>query len=195
MRVSKRYAGSFHWSPSGNQLAWSGSDDVTSQIWVSDADGQNQTPISDDGHAEPSDAPNKSKYVTYALTERGLSLEPVLLELLRWGARYMSSGPGDDRVDPAWTVLALRALLQGPSPARDQPATLHVEVDEHEINISVNDHQRRVEAGLHGTSTARLVTSMPAILEVASGERPWIALAELVEGDTDALGAALSRHT
>ena len=144
-----------------------------------------------DGLAERSEAPGKSKHVTYWLTEEGQALEPVLLELIRWGARYMTSGPEDDRVDPAWTVLALRALLDDPHPAQDRNAQLHLEIDGHEVTITVDNHQRRVDAGHHGTPTARLVTSMPAILAVASGERPWGDFAELVEGDATVLEATL----
>lgn len=144
-----------------------------------------------DGLAERSDAPTRSKHVTYALTRQGRTLEPVVLELIRWGARYMSSGPSDDRVDPAWTVLALRALLQGPCPTNDKTATLHLAVDGHALTISVDDHQRHVETGHHGAASAHLAASMPAIVSVASGQRPWNDLAELVDGDTAALQAAL----
>jgi DNA-binding HxlR family transcriptional regulator len=146
-----------------------------------------------EGLAERSEAPSKSKHVSYALTEQGRALEAVVLELIRWGARYMSSGPGDDRVDPAWTVLALRALLEGPAPTRGRTATLHLEIDGHEITIRVDDDERHVETGHHGTPTARLVVAMPAILSVASGHRPWTDLTELVDGDAAALGETLSR--
>lgn len=50
--------------------------------------------------------------VTYRLTSLGESLGPVLDALIVWGARWMSSGPGDDRFDARWSGLALRALLE-----------------------------------------------------------------------------------
>lgn len=144
-----------------------------------------------DGLVERSDGPTRSKNVTYALTEQGWTLEPVVLELIRWGARYMGSGPGADRVDPAWALLALRALLEGPSPAHHCDATLHLQIDGHAITIGVDEHQRHVRTGHHGAATARLAVSMPAILAIAGGERPWKDFAELVDGDAAALEATL----
>lgn len=49
----------------------------------------------------------------YSLTPQGRALEPALLALIRWGAHWMRTGPGDDRFDPRWAALALRALLEG----------------------------------------------------------------------------------
>ena len=144
-----------------------------------------------DGLAERNHAPTRSKHVTYALTSQGRTLEPLVLELIRWGARYMSSGPGEDRVDPSWTLLALRALLDGPCPTNDRPATLHLEVDGHAITISVDGPRRHVETGHNGVATARLAASMPAIVSVASGERPVDDFADVVDGDAAALQAAL----
>lgn len=145
-----------------------------------------------DGLVERSDTPTRSKHVIYALTPTGRSLSPVVLELIRWGARYMASGPGDDRVDPAWTALALQALLEGPSPASDEDATLHLGVDGHEITITTDGRGRRVRPGRDGVATARLTTSMPAIVAVASGQRPWTDLARHVDGDPAVLSATLA---
>lgn len=49
--------------------------------------------------------------VVYRLTPLGAGLEPVLFELIRWGSHWMQAGPGADRFDPRWTLLAVRALL------------------------------------------------------------------------------------
>jgi len=37
--------------------------------------------------------PSDARRVNYRLTEKGISLAPVMLELLIWGARYEQSGP------------------------------------------------------------------------------------------------------
>lgn len=51
--------------------------------------------------------------VVYSLTSLGRGLEPAVLALIRWGAHWMHTGPADDRFEPRWAALALRALLDG----------------------------------------------------------------------------------
>ena len=74
---------------------------------------QRLTELADDGLVARNEAPRRSKNVTYRLTDGGRALEPAILELIRWGSRWMLQGPGDDRTDPRWAPLALRALLDG----------------------------------------------------------------------------------
>jgi DNA-binding HxlR family transcriptional regulator len=59
-------------------------------------------------HTDPEDR----RRVIYGLTALGRGLEPALLALINWGAHWMRTGRGDDRFDPRWSVLAIRALLQ-----------------------------------------------------------------------------------
>lgn len=49
--------------------------------------------------------------VTYRLTPLGEALGPAIDALIVWGAHWMATGPGDDRFEPRWAALALRALL------------------------------------------------------------------------------------
>jgi DNA-binding HxlR family transcriptional regulator len=124
-----------------------------------------------DGLATRSTAPARSKRVVYRLTAHGTHLEPVIVELIRWGARYMASGVGDDRVDPRWATLALRALLDGPAP-RPSPGTIHLDVDGQPITIASDGHTRHVISGHHGTADTTLAATMPDLLAVASNLRP-----------------------
>jgi DNA-binding HxlR family transcriptional regulator len=49
----------------------------------------------------------------YSLTQRGLALEPVLLELARWGGALMGMPqPGDAR-NPGWALLSLKNFYRG----------------------------------------------------------------------------------
>lgn len=66
-----------------------------------------------DALVERLDDPDDRRRVLYRLTPLGVALEPVLLELIKWGAHLMAPGPGEDRFDPRWTSLALHALLSG----------------------------------------------------------------------------------
>lgn len=65
--------------------------------------------------------------VTYRLTPLGRGLEPAILALISWGSHWMLPGQGDDRFDPRWGALALRALLG----ERDPPVrgTLELRTD------------------------------------------------------------------
>jgi DNA-binding HxlR family transcriptional regulator len=56
--------------------------------------------------------PQDRRRAIYRLTTLGQGLEPALLALIKWGAHWMRTGQGDDRFDPRWSVLAIRALLQ-----------------------------------------------------------------------------------
>jgi hypothetical protein len=107
----------------------------------------------------------------YQLTEHGARLEPAIVELIRWGARYMASGVGGDRVDPRWATLALRALLDGAA-ARPNPGTIHLDVSGQPITITSDGHTRRVIQGHHGSADATAAATMPDLLAVASNLRP-----------------------
>ncbi len=143
----------------------------------------------DDGLVERSDGPTRSKHITYALTRAGRSLEPVIADLIRWGARYMGSGPGEDKVDPAWTMLALRALLEGPMES-NQSARLHLDVDGFPLTITIDRGRRHIQEGHVGIAPAGLEASMPEVVAVASGGLPIADLAGAIDGD-----AAVVRHT
>lgn len=84
--------------------------------------------------------------VHYELTQLGADLEDVVLALVRWGATWMQSGPGDDAFRPRWLVIALRAVLP-PTPTsqavrvtlwcRDQP--VNVVRDRGGLRVSLGD--------------------------------------------------------
>jgi DNA-binding HxlR family transcriptional regulator len=136
--------------------------------------------------------PARSKSVRYELTEIGKALEPAVLELIRWGAVWMQSGPGDDLVNPRWASLALRALLSNPD--INKPAgTLAIEADGEYVTISTGPKGRLVTSGPPGKRVRALIRGpFPAVLAVAAG-RMLLAEAEaiLVEGDLKFAQAAL----
>jgi DNA-binding HxlR family transcriptional regulator len=49
----------------------------------------------------------------YALTAAGAALEPVVMELGRWGWRYMDAPKKGDAVDLAWGMLSLKRRYKG----------------------------------------------------------------------------------
>jgi DNA-binding HxlR family transcriptional regulator len=49
----------------------------------------------------------------YQLTATGAALEPVVMELARWGGRYMDRPRRGDRVDLGWALLSLKRRYRG----------------------------------------------------------------------------------
>lgn len=54
-----------------------------------------------------------SSSTVYELTEVGEELRPVVESLIRWGGRWMGTGPGDDAFRAGWLALALESLGAG----------------------------------------------------------------------------------
>jgi len=49
----------------------------------------------------------------YALTALGAALEPVVVELGRWGAKFMDQPRRGDTVNPGWGMLSLKRRYRG----------------------------------------------------------------------------------
>lgn len=54
-----------------------------------------------------------SPAVLYALTSTGETLEPALLELAKWGGRYLDRPHRDDRLDLGWALLSMKRRYRG----------------------------------------------------------------------------------
>jgi DNA-binding HxlR family transcriptional regulator len=145
--------------------------------------------LMDDGLVERSDAPRRSKAVEYRLTGTGRELEPVALELIRWGSRWMVDGPGADRADPTWSPLALRALLE------DLPTTtdgvVHLDVSGCAVTIESEHGRRFVHAGRHHRADAEITISLPLVLAVAAGEMRLVETGAQVRGRARVAAALL----
>jgi DNA-binding HxlR family transcriptional regulator len=146
-----------------------------------------------DGLLRRNDAPARSKSVQYTLTPAGEALEAALLELIRWGARWMSTGPGADVVDPRWATLALRALLEG---SVDMPGSTRVRLDVEGNTLSVEtiDRMRSVTADCPEGTDARIRISFPELLAVASGAVTLDETSAAIEGDRQIAYAALGLY-
>lgn len=123
------------------------------------------TELAEDGLVVRNEAPRRSKSVEYGLTDTGRSLERVILELIRWGGRWMLGGPGDDQVDPRWAPLALRALLEGQPCRRGR---VHIDVDGVEVTVACSAGRRRVNPGHEGRPDSTVAAPLPVILAVAA---------------------------
>lgn len=126
---------------------------------------QRLTELADDGLVMRNEAPRRSKSVVYRLTDAGRSLEPVIIELIRWGSRWMLRGPFDDQIDPKWAPLALRALLEGRPSRRGR---IHLDVDGVEVTLEGSARGRRVTPGHNGRPDATVAAPLPVVLAMAA---------------------------
>lgn len=147
------------------------------------------TELVDDALVVRNGAPRRSKGVTYGLTDAGRALEPAVLELIRWGSRWMLTGPGDDRTDPRWAPLALRALLEG-RPTR--PGRVHLDVEGVEVTVVASSRRRRVVAGFEGAPHATVAGPLPVLLAIAAGATTLRESGAAVSGDARIAGDLLS---
>lgn len=138
------------------------------------------TELADDGLVVRNAAPRRSKSVGYSLTDSGRSLERVVVELIRWGNRWMLGGPGDDQVDPRWAPLALRALLENQPCRRGR---VHLDIDGVEVTIASSAGRRRVTPGHEGQPDATVAAPLPVILAVAAGRAALTKSKAAITGD------------
>lgn len=110
---------------------------------------------------------------TYELTEIGRGLEPVVHDLVRWGARWMGQRESADALRPEWLVVALAALL----PRRRNGK---VEVRAGDMLLSLD--RGRVSLGCVAEPDAVVVGTPEEVLGVAAGKLPLSVLE--VSGDT-----------
>ena len=126
----------------------------------------------------------------YTLTELGRGLEPVIVELHRWGSRTQGPpGPGT-RFRPAWTPLAMR-LGFDPSAAAGVHETYEFRVGADVFHAEVRDGAVRTAQTAAERPDVVISTDAATFSEVAMGR---IDLAEAVrsgaavlDGDREAL--------
>jgi DNA-binding HxlR family transcriptional regulator len=126
--------------------------------------------LESDGLVERMADARDHRRVGYRLTPLGRGLEPTILELIRWGAAWMSTGPGEDQFDPRWAVLALRALLSGRVPT--VAGTVDVRLDDATITVvSSGRAPLRIErAGNAAVADAVVSGDATLVLGVVAGE-------------------------
>ena len=82
--------------------------------------------------------PPPAPATVYELTRIGRALEPVILELTRFGVRFLEAPRPGDHVEPHWVRLGMRAFARrGATPAR-------------RFNVAVSGSGREVRFGVRG---------------------------------------------
>ena len=144
------------------------------------------------GIVERSSHPPRSASVTYTLTDLGRGLEPSVHALIRWGAVWMHTGPGDDHADPRWGAIALKALLDEPT-MTSPPGRLSVHIGDEHLVIEIGSHGRRVLVpGSAAGVDARVHGDLPTLLAVAAGKATLPSSSVRVEGEKRFAAAAMT---
>jgi DNA-binding HxlR family transcriptional regulator len=136
--------------------------------------------------------PPPAASTVYELTAAGRSLQPVLVELFRWGMRFMRDTQPGDHMEPRWVPIGLEAVARrGATPARS--VELRVTGGPEPVVF-------RIVGGSEGTRVLREPGPADGVIE--TGPREMIALAAgllplaaavtsgaaRVEGDVSELG-------
>lgn len=142
------------------------------------------------GLVESKAAPPPVATTLFSLTDRGRALQPVLRELVTWGADLMPAGPtAEDAFRSHWLGFPASLYLQ--APPHQPPVALELRTGDESITISAADGDLRVLPGGAAEPDLVLAGSAQLILGAISAMLPLDdaeALGLVVVGDRDLLG-------
>jgi DNA-binding HxlR family transcriptional regulator len=114
--------------------------------------------------------------LVYELAERGYTLEPVLLELGRWGSRLPMTSDAHTRLGVDALMIALKTRFD-PAAARELRATYDARVGEDRFRIDILEGRMDVTRGSVARPTAAITADPATFRSVIFGRQP---LAEAV---------------
>ncbi len=127
----------------------------------------------------------------YELTKLGRGLEPMLIELGKWGSQFVPETPGDAAVLHVGSyALTLKTFFR-PELARGLDETYALQIDGEVLQVRIHDGALDVGPGDPRSAVMILRTDMPTYLALLAGKiAPGEALAQGligVEGNEEAL--------
>lgn len=138
--------------------------------------------LEEDGVLRRAILPPPAGSKVYELTGLGRSLEPVVVELSRWGSGLLGAPRGEDDLRPAWAAVALRSVFDVEA-ARGPKET-------YEFRIAGEVFHVRVEGG--GAEARQGPASDPDLVVVGATES-FLAVAAGHVGPEEAVGAGSIR--
>jgi DNA-binding HxlR family transcriptional regulator len=103
--------------------------------------------------------PRPASGVAYELTDYGRALEPILEDLMLWGARALGPPGTDDGFSPNSFLLGLRIAFQ-PDAARDLDATYEISIDDSTFHVRVADGELELGEGPAQNPDLRIETDL-----------------------------------
>lgn len=135
------------------------------------------------------DAPPPIATTLFRLTPRGQELEPVIVELGRWGFPLMTEPVTDEAFRGHWLSFPVDVLLADGQPD-GPPLAIEVQAGEEAMTIEAIDGELRVSPGAPADPDLRLSGAPQLVLGVLTGELTLDdgrALGLRCDGDTSAL--------
>jgi DNA-binding HxlR family transcriptional regulator len=121
-----------------------------------------------DGVVRRRTLPPPAASTVYELTEYGRELEPIMLDLGRWGARTMGLRAPDQSLRSEWLAVALKAFFR-PEAAQDVRATIELRLEDGVYTVRLDDGRLEIAAGETETADLRLSTGTEALLGFLTG--------------------------
>ena len=119
-----------------------------------------------DGLVQKRRLPPPAASTVYELTDRGRALEPVLLEMARWGRALLPAEPQD--LHPGWVAFALKIAFDASS-AHDVELTCELCVDGQSYVVTIADGRIAVARGEDPRADARIETDGPTLYRLGNG--------------------------
>lgn len=104
----------------------------------------------------------------YELTPKGLALEPVLIELGRWGGANAAPPTEDMSMSLDAHLVSLRTLFD-PERAGDMDATIQLRIEEQPFRVAIGGGEIVVERGEAAAPDATLTTDAATLLSLTHG--------------------------
>lgn len=159
--------------------------------------------LQDDGLVSRRELPPPAASSVYELTDAGEELREAVAALIRWGGRWMLSGPSSDQFRANWLALALDALGVGARMSTD--TVVELIVDGQTVRLSVVDGHLTISDRSDDEPQLRITVDPPTILGLAAGALPLTeALSEVnlepdssdaVKAFTDIFSPSTARET
>ena len=131
--------------------------------------------LSNDGLITQSKLPPPAAASVYELTETGKRLEPVLLELVRWGMRYQRKAQRKIKKSATyratWTAVAMRAFFR-PERAREVRLSCEFRVGDEVFHAQVRTGELHTAAGPASGPDVVVTTTPEFFRRFESGEDP-----------------------
>ena len=104
----------------------------------------------------------------YELTGAGRSLEPVIVELSRWGSRLMGEPSGEEDMRPAWAAVAVRSVFDAEA-ARGVRETYEFRIDGEVFHVRVGEGEVEARQGMADDPDVVVAGATEAFLAVTAG--------------------------
>lgn len=101
----------------------------------------------------------------YALTRRGRQLEPALVELARFGGRFLPDPPDTDTVHARWTVVGLKHTFRAAA-ADTVHTTYQLNLDEEPYRLRVDHGMLHAYQGEAEQADLTIQTTTPRLLDL-----------------------------